>query len=139
MLILNPKLVTLGTDTLEDVTAVVIDRTATRLVTDWSDLGQHVAFADVAEERIRIRIVQDLARGDLASPGLGELRELSFSTAPTGADSGRRHVTATVVVTGVSHELSRKRGAVRTIECIGVSEDGQTDPISIEDTQEVPI
>jgi len=135
MLVLNPREVRFDSETLEDVTSVTIDRRAARSVVEWSDLGAHAVFADVPEQRVEIRIVQELARGDLGGLAPGDAGVLRFHTAPTGGHAGRRRVEATVVVTGVGHELSRRRGAVRTIACVAVSADGASDPVSIEDAE----
>jgi hypothetical protein len=132
MLVLNPRQVSLGEETLEDVGAVVIDRRAEKLVVEWSDFGAHAVYADVAEQRIVVRIVQEVVRADVGGPAPGDEVELAFHTSPTAGDVGRRKVSMTVVVTGVSHELSRKRGAVRTIEAVAISSDGATDPVTIE-------
>jgi len=132
MLVLNPRELTLGGETLEDVVAVVIDRAAERRVVEWSDFGAHPVFADVAELRTTVRVVQQLSAGDLGGVAPGGEVALEFHTSPTGGHTGRRRVSATIVVTGVSHELSRKRGAVRTIEGVAISADGATDPVTIE-------
>jgi hypothetical protein len=82
-----------------------------------------------------VRIVQQLSTGDLGGVAPADALALVFHTSPTGAQAGRRRVSATVVVTGVSHELSRKRGAVRTIEAVAISADGAADPITIESAE----
>lgn len=133
MLVLNPREVTIGAETLEDVLAVVVDRTPEKRVVEWSDLGPHPVLADVPERRSTVRIVQQLATGDLGGVSPGDEVALAFHTSPTAASTGRRRVSATIVVTGVSHELSRKRGAVRTIEGVAISPDGAADPITIDE------
>jgi len=115
MLVLNPREVRFESQTLEDVTLLSIDRRAARTAVEWSDFGAHAVFADVPEQRVVVRFVQDLARGDLGGLAPGDEGALSFQTAPTGGHAGRRKVSATIIVTSVTHELSRKRGAVRTI------------------------
>lgn len=133
MLLLNPRSVTFAGTVWEDVSAVVIDRAAARAVKEWSDLGPHVVLADVPEQLVTLRVVQRVARDDVGTPVPGESGELVLHTAPAGSDTPRRRLTAGCVVTDVSHEVSLKNGAVRTIKLIAVSPDGPTDPITIED------
>lgn len=131
MLVLNPRQVKFGAAVWEGVAAVAIDRSAHRAIEEWGDLGPYATFADVPEERVRIRITQDLARGDAGSPRTGEQAELTFHTAPTLSDAGRRKFAATAVVLAVEHEVSLRRGATRTITLAAISPDGDEDPIRI--------
>lgn len=133
MLLLNPRSVTFGSATWDSVVAVMIDRDSVRFVEEWSDAGPHAVLADAPEQRVTIRVVQEVTRDDLGSPRPGEAGALSLCTAPTGADAGRRKLTAQAVVRSVSHEVSLKRGAVRTITLVAVSADGAADPIAIAD------
>jgi len=131
MLLLNPRLVKFGDATWETITAIAIDRAAHRTAEDWGDLGPYATFADVPEARVRIRITQELTRDDISEPKTGELAQLVFYTAPTSSDAGRKQIAATTVILAVEHELSLKRGAVRTITLAAVSPDGIQDPIQI--------
>lgn len=131
MLLLNPRLVTFGAATWDGIAAVAIDRAAHRTIEEWTDLGPYAAAADIPEERIRIRITQELARDSLDTPRTGQQATISFYTAPTLGDAGRKKVSATAVVLAVEHEVSLKR-AIRTITLAAIS-DGQSDPIQITD------
>jgi len=133
MLILNPRLVKFGPTTWPEVSTIAIDRDSSRLALEWSDLGPHPVFADSPEQRLTIRIIQDIARDDLDTPRPGDQQTLTFYTAPTGADARRRKVTTTAVITAVSHDLSLSRGTQRRITLTALSADGSTDPITITD------
>lgn len=133
MLILNPRLVKFGPSVWSDVTLIAIDRDASRLALEWSDLGPHPVFADAPEQRLTIRVVQEIARDDLDTPRPGDQATLVFYTSPTGADARRRKVTVTAVVTGVSHELSLTRGTQRRTTLTALSPTGAADPVIIAD------
>jgi hypothetical protein len=133
MLLLNPRSVSFGGAVWEDVSAVVIDRAAARAIKEWSDTGPHLVLADVPEQLVTVRVVQQVARDDVGVPVPGEAGELVFHTAPSGSDSPRKRVRAQCVVMDVTHELSLKNGAVRTVKLLAVSSDGATDPITIEE------
>ncbi len=134
MLILNPRLVTLGGSTLRDVQAISIEREAKRLVTEFTDAGTHVAFADVPEQIVRATITQDLMDGAPDGPRPGDSLAMSFVSSPTGSDSGRLRWSASGVVTQCSHEIitgGRGVGARRTIELVLVSSNGSADPVTV--------
>lgn len=134
MLILNPRLVTLGDSSLRDVAGISIEREAKRLVTEFTDAGPHVAFADVPEQIVRATITQDLMDGVPDGPRPGESLALSFVSSPTGSDSARMRWSATGVVTECSHEIvasGRNVGARRTIEMVLVSSNGSADPVVV--------
>lgn len=133
MLLLNPRSVSFGGLVWEDVSAIVIDRAAARSVKDWSDLGPHVVLADVPEQVVTVRVVQQVTRDDVGTPVPSEAGELVFHTAPAGSDTPRKRVRARCVVTDVTHELSLKNGAVRTVKLLALSSDGAADPVTIED------
>ena len=133
MLILNPRAVRFGGAEWEDVSAVVVDRQAKRTVTEWSDLGPQVVLVDAPEQLVTVRVVQQVAGDDIGTPVPGESGELGFATAPAGGDTPRRRVVAQCVVTDVTHELSIKNGAVRTVKLVAVSSDGIADPVTVED------
>jgi hypothetical protein len=132
MLLLNPRQVRFGTILLDAITAIVIDRSPHRSVEEWSDLGPYATLADVPEQKVRIRLTQELARDDTAALRPGEQATLSFYTAPNSTDAGRKKLAATAAILSVEHELSPKRGALRTITLAAIS-DGSTDPITITD------
>lgn len=132
MLLLNPRRVTFGGQAWHEVSAVTVDRKATREIIEWSDEGPHVVLADVAEQRVIIRVVQDVCAEDLGAPDVGVEGELVLHTAPASGDAGRKRVSASAVVLSVSHEVSLKRGAVRTVTLVAVSDDGASDPVTVE-------
>ncbi len=131
MLLLNPRRVTFAASVWEDVALVAIDRAAARLALDWGDLGPHPVFADVPEQRVTIRVVQHVARGDPDGPRPGDEGQLVLHTSPAASDAGRRRLTARAVVTEVTHELSLRRATTRTITLVAVSETGADDPIAV--------
>jgi hypothetical protein len=133
MLILNPRTVRFGAAAWEGVTSIAIDRLPQKHVEEWSDAGPYAVFADVPEQRTRLTVRQELTRDDLASPRPGEQASLTFCTSPTASDAARRRLAATAVVLEIRHEVSLKRGAIRTITLAAISQDGATDPIAITD------
>lgn len=131
MLFVNPRVVRFGDRVWSDAALVAIDRAAERLIEAWSDHGPYCTLADVAEERVTVRVVQAVAGDNPGALPLGEQAELSFVTSPAASDQGALEVRADCVIVGVSHELSVKHGATRTITLRAVSPDGSTDPVSI--------
>ena len=136
MLLLNPRRVRFAGTRWEDVAAVIIDRTATREIVEWSDLGPHVVLADVPEQRVEIRVVQNISGvrdgESVDAPAPGDLGELVFHTSPTAGAGGRKRIAAQVVVLRVEHELSLRRGAVRTVRFVAISSDGIVDPLAVQ-------
>jgi hypothetical protein len=133
MLILNPRSVRFGTAAWDDVESVVIDRAGTRVVEEWGDLGPYEVLADVPEQRVTVRVVQAVHRDDVNVPRPGEQDTLMLFTAPEGNELKRKKVTCVAVVKDVSHELSFKKGALRTVTLVAVSSDGAADPIVVTD------
>ncbi|MGE3107528.1 MAG: hypothetical protein AB7G11_00965 [Phycisphaerales bacterium] len=136
MLVLNPPLVKFDTLVWTDVTLVMVDRHGDKVVLERGDLGPHVIFADVPERRIAIRVTREMLRDDVGSPKPGQQGDLVFYTAPGAADGLRRRVRATCVITGVTHEVGRLRGALQSILLVAISSDGAADPIAIEDASD---
>lgn len=130
MLWLNPERVTIGAVELRGVIAVAVDREAARLTEEFSDLGPHVAFADVPEQRVMIRLTRELveSEGTLLRPG--DQGALSFRASANASDVAGRTVSATVVVTGVGHTLGARSTARQVIVCVAISSDGAADPVS---------
>ena len=129
MLILNPREVRFGSALWEDVVAISIDRAAHKTVEEWSDLGPYAVFADVPEQKVRVTIVQEVARDDVNVPRPGEAGTLEFHTSPTASDAGRKKVSCAAVVLESRHELSIRKGAIRTVILAAIS-DGAADPVS---------
>ena len=148
MVFLNPRRVRFGEHVLDDVSSVVIERSAVRTVEAWSDDGPHAVLVDVAEARVAVRIEQNIAGqgvfgGPLASDGVpsrpqigepvpGEMGELIAEWAPSGADLGRRRMRMQAVVVQVSDSISAA-GSKRTLTLRGVSAEGAADPIVVEE------
>jgi hypothetical protein len=90
MLLLTPRTVRFGAATWNDIVAVAIDRSPHRVALEWGDEGPHPTFADVPEQRVTIKVVQDVARDDIDAPSPGEESPLSFFTAPAATGAGVR-------------------------------------------------
>lgn len=136
MLIPHPTLVTFGDLRLDGVAAITIDRTASREILDFSDLGPHAAFADVPEMRTQIRITRRLERAEFTSPLPGDQAELAFTAASGTHDADRRRIRATCVLIAARHEITEaatdRISARQTLVLMAVSADGAADPITIE-------
>ena len=133
MLLLSPQSVKFGTDRWDDVGALSLDRIASRLTLEWSDMGPHIVFADVPEERVTIRVTRRLHRDAAFTPRPGDAGELVAYTSPSAGDSSRRRVRIESVVTAVSHEISATGGATQVVTLVGVSSNGAADPVVVED------
>jgi len=131
MIWLNPRRVTIAGEELSHVSVVTVDRKADRVVVEYSDVGPHVAFADVPEQRVTITLVRTLVN-EGASGALrpGDKGALTFRTSPSASDAQTREISAEVVITAVEHEVSAKKGAMQTLACVAISPDGASDPIS---------
>jgi len=130
MIIFWPRRVTFGAETWDGVVAVSIDRVGVRAVVEWSDYGPHPIFADSPELRTTITVSMEIMRGVVASPRPGQVAMLTVDISPNTSQSQVRRVTAQAVVVRVTHDLTVKKGAVRTIELLAVSSDGAADPIT---------
>lgn len=131
MLILNPPTVRFGPHAFDDVTLLAIDRLAERTVEEWSDFGPHPVFADIPEQRTVIRIVRRLLRDDVSSPRPGDQHTITFRVSPNLSDADRRMISATAVVTSVTHQLGPSKGAQQTLTLTALSPDGATDPLTV--------
>lgn len=129
---INPRVVKFGTASWEGVTSIAVDRGADKVVAEVSDLGPHVVFVDVPEQRVIARVTADLLTDDLGPPRPGDSGALVFFTSPAGTDGGRKKVSMTAVVTAVRHP-GGPRGFARVIDLIAVSSDGVADPVTIVD------
>lgn len=133
MLLLHPRIVRFGQITLDNVTAVAVDRLPHRTAEDWSDLGPYATFADVPEQRTRIVVEQELTAADLTLLRPGDQATLTLAAAPTATEAHRKRLSALAVVLSVEHTISLKRGALRRITLAAISPDGAADPIAITD------
>jgi len=130
MIYLQPRRVTFAGQTLSHVSAVVIDRTADLLAVEHSDLGPHVAFVDVPQQRITIRIQRTPVADEPSTIKPGDSAPLTLRTAPSPASPDSRQLNATVVITGVEHDITARKGLVQTITAIAVSTTGAQDPVT---------
>lgn len=132
MLILNPRQVRFAAATWDDVTAIAIDRSAHKTIEEWTDLGPYAAVADVPEQKVRVTVIQEVARDDVNVPRPGDSGTLEFFTSPTASDAGRKKVSCEAIVLESRHDLSIKKGAIRTVVFAAIS-NGAADPITLAD------
>jgi hypothetical protein len=130
MLSLHPQSVSFLGTTLSDVEAIAVDRRSSKQTEERTDLGPHLVFADVPEQRVTISITRTLTRDESTTFAPGAQGQLRFTTAPSSSDALRRTFTASAVVLSIEHELSRKAGARQRIALLALSTDGAADPIN---------
>lgn len=132
MLFLHPRVVSFGGSDWAGVESVAIERSAARSFVEFGEQGPHAVLADVPEQRVEVRVVQELLGEDMDVPRPGEIGTLGFETAPNSSGAGRKRVSMTAVVMGVKYQVSRKGGSARTVDLIAVSADGAADPVLVE-------
>lgn len=130
MIYLTPKRVTLGAVELTHVASITLDRTPDLVNVEHSDLGPHVAFVDVPQQRVTITIVRTPVADEAGTIKPGHSATLTFKSAPSPASPTARQVSAGVVVTSIEHDYITKGGLRQTISCIGVSTDSIADPVT---------
>ncbi len=133
MLFLNPHTVTLGAVVLDQVSAIIVDRTADRLALEYSDFGAYPIYADVPEQRVTVTIVRDLLEGDpliLSSIVPGLQTALAFATSPADSEAQLMNYTTTLVITAVKHELKRGKSAIQRIVGVAIATTGNLDPFT---------
>ena len=130
MLLLNPNRVTLGTAELTNVSAITIDRTARRAALEWTDLGPHIGFADVPEQRVAITVIRNLFASELSPAKPGDELLLTARAAASASAAGVIVVSATVVVQSISHAITQGAKATQIIRAVAVSSTGAADPIT---------
>lgn len=137
MLFASPAQVSLLGVDLDAVELVAIDRKAERLSEEWSDIGPHLVFADVPEQRAVVRIRRRLDDAQSANfvgaIAPGAQGAFSMRASHSAAENIAVELDATVVVISVEHDLSRSKGAVQTIACLALSADGVVDPIAAQE------
>lgn len=131
MLIVQPERVRFGTETWNGVSSVTIERKAERPIVEWSDDGPHVVLADVAEQKVVVKVTQRAETDDVGTPAPGEQAVLSLETARNASAAGRRVISMIAAVSGVSYSARGSAGLVRTVTLIAVSSDGAADPVTI--------
>lgn len=138
MIVMNPTGVQFGTTQLDGVMWVAVDRSATRLVREWTDEGQYARFIDAPEQHVSFTLQQEF-HADLSTPfvgsgapGIGTQATLTIVTQPNASDGQKRKLTATAVLVGVSHKVG-SRGATRILKFEAVASSGATDPVVVID------
>lgn len=136
MLALAPQSVTLFGAPLADVDALAIDRRSSKQTEERTDLGPHLVFADVPEQRVTVSITRTLTRDEASTLRPGQQGELRFTVSPSDSDARRRTFVATVVLLSIDHDLSTRAGAAagagarQRIHAVALSTDGASDPIA---------
>ena len=139
MLVLNPADVrftdSAGPQTWQDVDHIAIERSAEREFVEWTEDGPHPTFADAAEQRVTLRITQQLAGDDLDALEPGQQGTLAFETGRNISNADRKAVTLTAVVTSIKYAVETKdsprRRSTRTVDLVAVSSSGSADPVSV--------
>jgi hypothetical protein len=131
MLSLNPRMVEFGGDEWTGVSSVSISRWSERLLAEWGDEGPHAVLVDVPQERVTVEVVQELLGDDMDEPHPGTQGVLTWTTSAKAGDTPERRVTLTGVIQSVDYELSVRRGSVRRVKLVAVSDDGQEDPVAV--------
>jgi hypothetical protein len=131
MIWLNPKDVLLGSVGLSDVRSVTVDERAEKLLVEFSDAGPHANFVDVPERRFVIKVRRRVLGNENLGLAIGEESSFVMRTAPTGSDGPGVTVTATVVLTSLTHKVDRHDGAEQVIEAVALSADGSTPPVTV--------
>ncbi|GAB5497450.1 MAG: hypothetical protein Phyf2KO_25300 [Phycisphaerales bacterium] len=132
MLVLAPESVEFDGDPWLGVESIAIDRTAGREVVEVGDLGPHVVFADVPEQRVSVKVSRKIERSELESVLPGDEGELVFRAGFGRTDAGWSSVTIGVVVSRVDHDFDRG-GVRRVVTMVAVSADGVADPVVVEE------
>jgi len=130
MVILSPPAVTLGTAELRSVESVLINRTPDRLVVEHTDLGPHAAFVDVPERRVTVTIRRRVQEDEPSPAKPGDSVALTLTTSESAAAGRARRISASAVVTHVTHDIGPSSAIIQTIVLIAFSTDGVPDPIT---------
>ena len=131
MLILNPSSVSFGSVVFDDVQSIAVQRTCVKLAENWGDDGPYCTFADAAEIRVEIIVVQAVNDSIIEPAAPGDEAELSAVASPNASQARRLRLTAAAVVKSVAYALTAK-GATRTTTFIAVSAEGEN-PIALSD------
>jgi hypothetical protein len=129
MLWLNPQQVMLGSALLGNVESLTIDRSPRKTALEWTDLGPHLSFADVPEQRIDIRLTRRLIESESTDLEPGDEVSLIARRAPSASAAQVIEIAATVVILRIDHSISKSRGARQHIHAIAISSDGLADPV----------
>lgn len=129
MIWLNPDKVTLGSFELRNVSLVAVDRAARRTAEEWTDVGPHLGFADVPEQRVSVSISRQILETETTGPRPGEAHALTFRTSAGSSAAAVRSVSMTVVVRSVEYVIGKSGRATQMIRGVAVSSDGVVDPV----------
>lgn len=135
MLHLNPQRVLLGATELTNVQSIALDREARRTIEEWTDLGPYAALADVPEQRLTFRITRTLTESEPSPAKPGDQLTLSFRTSPTASAIGIRAISATVVITEITHTLAAGGRTTQRLSAVAISTTGAGDPITDTEAQ----
>ncbi|MEL6798070.1 MAG: hypothetical protein AAFO89_14780 [Planctomycetota bacterium] len=132
MLVLRPELVELDGAAWAGVESIAVERSASRELIEFGDVGPYASFVDVPRRKVTVRVTRAADEGLADELELGEERSVSFVAAFGGTDRGRVRATVGCVVTRVSYE-SKPSGVKQVVTLAGVSPDGGAgDPVSVE-------
>jgi len=129
--VLNPDRVTFDGQDWEGVSSVEVNRFGERVVVEHADAGPHAVFADVPEQKVTVRVVQDLGGDDLDGPVPGAMGELAFEVGANASGARRLGGAVTGVVTSVKYSVAARGAAQRTVWLTAVSSDGVSDPVDV--------
>lgn len=129
MIIIRPNQVTFSGAVWAGVERVAIERSANRLIKEWSESGPYPTLIDVPEQLVRVRIIQSVDQTQMAAPRPGDLGQLRVELS-AGADEGRRLVRIDAVVDSVGYDLTQSK-ATRTVTLIAQSAQGDEDPVLV--------
>lgn len=135
MIWLSPQQVSLGSIVLDHVTMLSIDRSPHKTALQWTDLGPHLGFADVPEQRVDVRIEREIIESESVDLKPGDEVTLIARRAPGASAAGVVQISATVVILSIDHTLSKSRGARQRIHAIAISAGGLSDPITVQDVE----
>lgn len=139
-MILHPSAATFGDLALDNILSVTIERLAAREVVEFSDLGPHVAYADVAEQRIHINVMRRPTPPELGTLRPGDASELVFAAAAGVSDAARIRVRVLCMVREVKYDFNDGSAAPggsrasprQTLTFLALSPEGADDPVIIE-------
>lgn len=135
MIWLSPQEVYLGNIVLDHVESISINRSPHKSVLEWTDLGPHLGFADVPEQRVDVRIEREIVDSESIDLKPGDEVTLTARRATSASAARVVQITATVVILSVDYTLSKTRGARQRIHAIAISSGGLSDPITEQDVE----
>lgn len=104
MLIISPDVVRFESHVWDDCTLITVDRSARKLVEDFSDLGPYPQFVDVPERAVHVRIIRRVNADETDDPTISSSGVLRFYLNTPGADVRRKRVEISCVLTSIRYE-----------------------------------